>query len=106
MTCLPSVPNKQPHDLCNNTFGAPTCSDHQACGEFQQGRGGCLLYCDDAQQNRGCPDPETCVDVTVGPLDAGAPVIHVCAVVEPDAGSSSSGGTDSGVRDVFSERPM
>jgi hypothetical protein len=105
MTCLTSVPNKQPHDLCNNTIGTPTCSDHQACVEFQQGRGGCLLYCDDSKPNRGCPDPETCVDVKVGQVD-GVPIIHVCAVVEPDAGSSSGGADDSGARDVFSERPM
>ena len=106
MTCLQSVPNKLPHDLCNNTIGTPTCSDHQACVEFQQGRGGCLLYCDDSKPNRGCPDPETCVDVKVVQVN-GVPVIHVCAVVEPDAGSSSSGGTDdSGARDVFAERPM
>jgi hypothetical protein len=108
MACLPSAPNKSPHDLCNNTVGTPTCSDHQACVEFQAGRGGCLTYCDESKPNHGCPDIESCTEATVGPLDAGAPVIHVCAVVEPDSGSSSgtSGGSDSGARDVFSERPM
>jgi hypothetical protein len=107
MACLPSAPNKSPHDLCNNTIGTPTCSDHQACVEYQAGRGGCLLYCDDSKPNQGCPDIENCVVSHVGQA-VGAPVIHVCAVVEPDggSGSSSSGGSDSGLRDVFSERPM
>src|SRR5262245_34938592 len=79
LQCLPSLANKQPHDNCKNSIGAPTCSDHQACVEFQAGRGGCLVYCDDSQPNRGCPQIETCVDVKVGSVD-GVPVIHVCAV--------------------------
>jgi hypothetical protein len=107
MVCLTSVPNKAPHDLCKNSIGTPTCSDHQACVEFQAGRGGCLTYCD---SNHGCPntdpDIETCVDVKVGQA-AGVPVIHVCAIVQPDGGSSSSGGIDdSGISDVHTERPM
>jgi hypothetical protein len=105
MACLPSAPNKNPHDLCNNTIGTPTCSDHQACVEFQSGRGGCLVYCDSSKPNGSCPEVETCVEVKVGQVE-GVPVIHVCAVVEGDGGTTSSGGLDGSVRDVRSELPM
>ncbi len=106
LACLPSASGKNPHDSCNNKVGQPTCSDHQACVEIQSGFGGCLLYCNDSQPNRGCPGVETCVDLRVGST-ADSPVIHVCAVVEADGGAE--GGTSDG--SVFGDgsqpdRPM
>src|SRR5512140_1036585 len=83
LECLPSVAGKNPHDSCANKIGTPTCGDHQACVELQSGFGGCLLYCNDSQPNRGCPGVETCVDLRVGST-ADSPLIHVCAVVQPD----------------------
>ncbi len=111
LACLPSTSGKSVHDSCNNSIGKPTCSDHQACVEFASGFGGCLQYCNDSQPSRGCAAGETCVDLRVGQT-ATSPVIHVCAVVQPDAGTPE-GGTggdadtpDVGIADVNTERPM
>ena len=109
LACLPSVSGKKPHDSCANTIGQPTCSDHQTCVELQSGFGGCLQFCDDSKPNRGCPTIETCVDLRAGGT-ADSPVLHVCAVVEADAGAGGDSGTvtDTGtpIRDAKSELPI
>lgn len=106
LQCLPSAQGKKPHDSCKNTPGTPTCSDHQACVEINSGFGGCLTYCDETKPNHGCPDIESCVDLRVGSA-SDAPVIHVCAVVEADAGKDSGPEeTDTGLVDALTDRPM
>lgn len=110
MQCLPSVPGKNLHDICNNTIGKVTCGDHQACVEINAGFGGCLLYCDPAKPNNGCPafdgGSETCVDLKVGQTDQ-SPTIHVCAVVNPlDAGEGGAPDDGPAIFDVRTEFPM
>ncbi len=107
MACVASASGKSPHQPCKNTVGTPSCSDRQACVEFVEGRGGCLVYCDDTKPNRGCGQIESCVDVGVGNVP-NAPVIHVCAVVEdggPPESDSGGGALDAAPRDARSELP-
>ena len=109
LECLPSVSGKNPHDSCSNKIGQATCSDHQACVEIQSGFGGCLLYCNDALPNRGCPAGESCYEKLRVGGTPDSPLINVCAVPLGGADGGGSSGTiqDSGtVSDARSELPM
>ena len=108
LACLPSLAGKNPHDSCKNVIGAPTCSDHQTCIELKSGFGGCLSFCNDALPNRGCPAIETCVDLHAGGT-ADSPILHVCAVVDPDGGADDSGtmgDTGGTIIDAHTDLPM
>jgi hypothetical protein len=92
-TCIAAAIGPRPLDHCQNTIGAATCGEHQACIAVTTATGICLPYC---AADRACAANETCTGFPVGQA-SGAPTVSVCVPNVSDGGPpDTDAGDDSG----------
>ncbi len=98
--CVPDRAGTPAGASCSLTIGTAACGDYQTCVSFAEGGAGggeCHAYCD---STHGCPQDETCQELTVS-NGASSVVEHACVappaeidaslMIDGGAGSSSGG---------------